>query len=390
MSDEHSIIPPSASDIWGPVDGCRLYPQMALIFPEEERESAVTGRVSHTFGEKMIRKHIFDEGEMPIRKDVVGACVDDVIVTHDMYDGAQVYATEVVRLFNSLNIPNKQLRLEHRVSCPDIHDEMFGTMDAEITGDDYIHNIDFKSGRIPVNADGNLQQTCYISGTMSEMEINGSTDQNTRVVKTIIQPFANDHMGPIRRWIGMGSDLRNDINILKKSALEVFGPDPLVRSGDHCCYCPGRFACSVALSSMENLAEMSTISSRVFVQNDMAALAANYSVAKRAESRIKKIRESLMNNIEAAIRSGKQVPGFEMNTKEGGLAYQISDDDVIAIGDDVGIPMYKKKLLTPKQAIQEGVPESIVHSIAKRTKSQVITEVNINKAKEVFYGNPNS
>lgn len=389
MSNEHAFLQPSAAGIWGGENGCRLYPTLHPLFFEKESEQAIRGRIGHDFGRMMIEKHIFDTGVMPIRKEVVGSVIEGITVDHEIYDGAQVYASYVVKLIEGLKIPDKMIFIERRVSCPDIHPEMFGTGDIFITGCDYLCNIDYKGGRIPVMADGNLQQTCYLSGMMSERGINGLSDQSLRVVKTIIQPFANDVHGAIRTWVGVGSDLRNDVNILKQSAIEVYSPDPIARSGEHCRFCDARYACSASLNAMDRLYEAAVVSSKNLIQDDAAALAANYSVACKAYDRIKKIRDALGEKIESQLRVGKAVPGYQLESVEGSLKYAVPPDTVIAIGAGSGIDLSVPKVLTPLQAIGEGMPEAVIQSICTKTSKMVVTEQSTNKAKEIFYGSTN-
>ena len=66
------------------------------------------------------------------------------------------------------------------------------------------------------------------------------------------------------------------------------------------------------------------------------------------------------------IRGGQSGPGYTIEQGEGRQRWVKSPAEVAALGDLMGIKLRKDAVVTPKQAIKAGLPETVVAGISDR------------------------
>jgi hypothetical protein len=387
----HSLIAPSMAGIWGPPEGCRAAPFIALKYPQEPTLDDQQGTAAHELGTAMIKAHV-DGGAFPLPGNVIGhPAGNGIIIDRDIYDSAQIYASDVVETIRSILSLRVFITLEQRITCPSIHPESFGTYDCCVVahGKDAISAIylwEYKNGHVDVDPFENWQCINYLSGIMDVYEVNGLADQRIQIVITVVQPNAYHNDGPVKRWTCRASDLRPFINILHASAEEVYEQQGrYVRSGKHCRFCPGRFACTAFIQSGMALYESA---GAVVLADDVQTIGTHYAIVTEAEERIRAIRKGLEAQIEPLLRSGQQVPGVHLGTTlSRSRDWTIPESEILAIGDANGINLRNESCCTPPEAERAGLDKDIVGSLSKRRETGLKVEKDdLTKIRRIFYG----
>ncbi len=220
---------------------------------------AKEGTAAHTLAERCLRENkdaadflgcsvvVFDDdkdplllhadGKPPVNYDSVSS---EFEVTEEMADAVQVYLDTVRD--DLRQYPAAELRIEHRFCLPDAHPDIGGTCDAVLVIPFYkVVVYDYKHGRgVTVDAEENTQAMIYAAGAawaedLDEVEI------------VIVQPRAGRKEGGVKRW----STSRTGLVVwvkgpLHDAALGAYQPNPPLRSGDWCRFCPATALCPEA------------------------------------------------------------------------------------------------------------------------------------------------
>lgn len=382
----HSIISPSTAHIWGPPNGCRAHPFIALQFLESETDDDRAGTAAHALAREMIEAHV-GGGKFPLPVEMIGEMsVNGVIIDRDIYDSAQIYATDVVETWRKENTTSPVL--EKSIVCPLIHSESFGTPDCYSRGssNNTIYIWDFKNGHVSVDPFENWQCINYLSGILDLYGINGKTDQTTRIVITIVQPNAYDGKGPVKRWECKASDLRNYFNILHASAEEVFEQaGTTTRSGAHCRFCPARFGCVSAIRAGLALYESRDASG---IAASPEAIGTHYAIVSEAYDRLTAVKKGLETQIESMLRSGQQVPGVRLDkTLSRSREWIIPEADLLITAQQAGINLCKETVMSPIEAERAGLGKDIVNSLSTRRETGFsVKRDDLNNVRRIFYG----
>lgn len=385
MTGQHAFLAPSSAEIWGPVDGCHAYPRISQNYPEEETEDSIKGKATHWLGSQMIEAKLGGKIPMPTRKNLKSP--DGVVIDFDMYDSAQIYARDVIQVFEGIK-GEAEIFVERQIPIPEVHPEQFGTPDCVLIGKNFIHVWDFKNGHVPVDVFGNWQMINYLAGLFTG---NGKEDQHTQVFMTVVQPQANDYSGPIKKWNGMMSDLRGRINTLKSSAEKCYEDNPVVRSGPHCRYCPARFECAPAIEGAARLYEAVGFADTYQNAEDPAIISANYVIVSEMLERVKALEKGMRERIESMLKAGIAIPGRYIEPTFGRETWTAPYEEVVALGDCMGVDLRKEALITPKQAASLFIEKNLDTSILKpyrhtpQTGGKLAIE-DLNKIRSIFYG----
>ena len=172
----------------------------------------------------------------------------DFTITKDDINMADTYVDYVTQRREELN---GKLLIEERGSASEIHEEIFGTVDALILGEgNRMAVIDFKTGGWPVDVVLNEQLMCYSLFALSRYG-----DENTIIEMTIVQPNkrAWHKDGQIRSFDIQAVDLVDwGLNILKPACEEAMSETPSFNAGNWCRFCAYKNDCETH-KSMEEL-----------------------------------------------------------------------------------------------------------------------------------------
>ena len=383
---KHSIIAPSSAAIWGKPDGCTGYVAMSAAYPEtEESEASKNGTASHELGEILIRMGQTagsDKITDSIRTDIVSKMSSDgVMFTDEMFNAAWEYADDV--LYELHTRRGARLEVEHRVTCPSIHTESFGTVDA-FMHDTFKQELivwDYKYGMGTVEAFENWQCINYVAGLLDYLQCE---EQHITVRIRIVQPRAFHKEGTIREWVIKASDLRVHINTLHNNAHRALGPDAGTLTGDHCKHCEARHACDVALTAGMKLYEIA--GKPLTVELDPNAMGIQLSVVKRAIRQLQYLESAYEEQVKSMLRGGKAVRGWYTMPKFGRVKWNKPYDEIVAMGDMMGKDLRKDPVaITPAQAIKLGVDKTLIAAYSEKPNNGLeLTETSTNKSREVF------
>jgi hypothetical protein len=227
----HSTFSPSSSNRWMVCQQSLIPPEgMHYVRDEEETQWAKDGTAKHKLGEWAISNNC----------DTVDALLMDMSfaglrVTTDMVEAADVYVN-AIRDLMTRDPSYNMLDLELRVSMPEIHEDMEGTLDARLYSEAKKHLIvgDAKFGWKVVEAAGNWQLRSYAIGATQDLEDLGYEVE--RITCFICQP--TDKFEPVKTVEYSRKDLKQFIRQMKQAT-----KGNAVQAGDHCEYCQRAHMC---------------------------------------------------------------------------------------------------------------------------------------------------
>lgn len=326
----HSIISPSESGIWSV---CTAYPQMKMRYPPRPAGSAAdAGTESHRLATRLINGA------------VKAAQIDD--------DSAKIYAQDVLNTLYGRK--NFFFDVETEIKCPAIHAQSYGTVDAYARFDDERLLIvwDYKHGMGIVEVYENWQLINYAAGLYRS----GYT-----VELRIVQPRASHRDGPIRTW--RPDNFEQYMTHLASAAAEVFSDNATLRSGSHCKYCPARHACPAAIEAGIGIYE--SASKPLPLDMPPEAMSNYLSVVTRGIESLTYLKNAFEDKIVASIRDGVNVPGWCLASAKGRRKWSRPIEEIMALGDAIGVDMRKPGVITPLQAKDKGLSVGIITSFSE-------------------------
>lgn len=382
MSGQHSILAPSAANIWGP-DGCPGWVAMAAAYPErEDSEAAREGTAAHELAPPVIEAALRGQ-PAPEPFDVAS---NGVAITDDMVESAELYTNDVIAVLRRTGVFRRDLTvIEELIACPDIHELCFGSPDMALyyPADHKLYVWDFKFGRVPVDVYENRQMTCYASGLMRKFGIDGLLDQSLRVEFRIVQPRAWHQDGSIRSWETTGAELRGLVNSLHNAANAALASMPTLKTGEYCRHCSALHACPAAAKA--GAAMLEAAQALAVMDLDANSIGVAYALAEQARARSDAIFTVLDEQVKHMIRRGQNVAGYRMDTKKGREMWAHPDDVIYQVGDLLGIELRKTKPLTPKQARAAGADPDLITTYSQQNPgAAVVVRDTTEKAQRIF------
>lgn len=371
---------PSDANIWGPSTGCHAFPLISQGYPQEETEDMKKGKAINWLGAEMLRAKLLRKSGMPLRNVTTP---EGVSFDYDMYDSAQIYARDAIRVIEKFSGKDTVLSIKIPMVSSCIAHEQRGTPDCVFSGKDFIHIWEFSNRHTPQPVFPNYKIINYLAMCFQG---DGYTDQKTKVYITIVQPSV--YTGePIQKWNGVMSDLRAYINTLSSSAGKCYAMDPKTCSGAHCRFCPARFECAAAINSGLMLYEAAGLSSQVSNSSDVNILSTNYTIVSELFERIKTIKNAMNERLMYLIKSGRTVPGRSIEPTYGRTVWNASPEEIELLGATYDISLRKDEFITPRQATKAGIPEEVIKQFCKTPLGAGrLVETDITKLRKVFYG----
>lgn len=381
--DIHSILPPSSAHIWGADKGCTGWVVMAQKYPEPEdgNEDTANGTASHKCGEQLIRAGIGWETKSALS--LGSAAPNGVVVTNEMIECAEIYATDVLETYRNMKDRQRvKIGVEDTIAINRVNNVCFGTADSWMY--DVVANIlyiwDYKYGHRFVEVFENLQGVCYAAGLIDKLKL----PDDCTVVFRIVQPRSYSSQGPIREWRVKMKQLFGLFGQLAMKAVQSLDPTAAkLQTGPHCRDCYPRFACPAALEAGVGLYEVAMKPTTHQLSN--GALGLQLSIIKRAIKQLESMEKAFEGQIEAKVKSGKAVPGWGVEQTVGREEWIKPVSEVIAMGRMMNINIEKPGAITPNQARKLGIPDVILMEYSGRTKKGLkVVEDNGLKARKAF------
>ena len=218
---------------------------------DPESDHAALGTAAHALAADCLRNRT-DAWEQ------VGSLYEGLKVDKDMADAVQTYLDFARDKFGWDEIAGRiktvATFIEEPFHVPELHEFMYGTADLAVfnAADRHLSIVDYKHGiGVVVEVKDNPQLKYYAVGMLAYLQLTKHVDTITTYV---VQPRGFHHDGPIRSFTYSLTEL------VKWLAMELIpGMDRTLvlhdtKAGEHCRFCPARFAACPAL--MENLKEL--------------------------------------------------------------------------------------------------------------------------------------
>jgi hypothetical protein len=353
MSDpgQHSILPPSsaARNIQCPASTLH-----EARFPEMGDDTASReGTAAHHAME--VR---FTPGAPSLVPDE-SAAPNGVIIDKEMIETAELLYDDVKATIGEPWLP--AVRVEMPVAIPRTHAQCWGTPDVHVYIPDYaLYVWDLKYGHGIVEVFENPQLIDYGSGLGTHYGM----PESTPVVFRIVQPRAYHKDGVIREWRTTLLALRALINIRSNAAHEALAPNPRFMVGPECDHCRGRHACDALQRAAGNAADISMRGHPL--EMSLTAIGTESLYLRRAMTLLKARISGLDEQMLAAIRKGQRVPHFTIERSNGRTVWAVPPKDAIAVARAMEVDISKPaEAMTPKQAIEAGLPADVVAGLSK-------------------------
>lgn len=240
--------------------------------------------------------------------------------------------------------------VEHKVEMPLIHEQSFGTPDFVVINDRETHIIDYKYGRVSIDAKDNLQLISYAAAYYRY-------DHTYHL--HIYQPRDFTSREPARVATYTADELAIHIARLQVTEAASMRDDAPLRTGDQCTYCAARYKCPALALATAKAYETATASDAY--DRTLEESAQELMLLQQAQGVINMRIKALSAYVEQALRNGEQVPQFRLAEKRGRETWSISAHEAAALADLHGVDIRKPiEVITPKQAISAGLPAEFV------------------------------
>lgn len=347
MSGAHSILPPSGAGAW---KLCGLWVAMNQAYPQADTPETLEGNAAHwVFAEMLAGRSVSEGMQAP----------NGVFITDEMIEGAEL-VVDTVRA----RIPaGTVLHVEEPVAIPRIHAQCWGTPDIWAFYGATLEVIDYKFGHRFVDEYENDQGVAYTAGIIDYLadvlgKGAGLLDQAIKVNFTVVQPRCFYKGAPVRTWSVMASDLRAHINQLANAAGVALAPNPPAVTNPECMDCPGRHACPALQQAAYRDAEFAVKSSPVELPPAAASL--ELRMLERSLGRLQARVDGMREAVATYIRQGHSVPFHRAEQGYGRQQWTMPTEQVLAMGQLMGVDLSKPGVKTPKQAIKSGVDEAVI------------------------------
>lgn len=348
----HFPLAASAAARWvacaGSVNLCALY-------PGEETPKSKEGTAAHW---------VTSETLLNVQPALGDTAPNGIEVTEEMLDGADMYVADVMGVAADVD---GALHVEKTMGCRLIHPECGGTPDA---WHHYMNNItiwDYKFGHGFVDVFENWQLITYAAGILEHLGVvPGALDDSLFTFTfRVVQPRNYHRDGPIREWRVKACDLRAHFNILRGAAEAAWlRVDAQCTPNDECGHCDGRRACEALQQS--GFKGMDCASSSTPLELSNAALGTELTLINHYLARLEARKTGLEEMAAAQIKLGGVVPGFALDSTVGRLGWTKPINEVIALGQMMGVEVSKPGVITPTQAIKAGLPDTVVAQYSGR------------------------
>jgi len=322
-------------------------------FPEEDTPQSLEGTAAHWVASESVLN-------VP---PVVTVAPNGVELTEEMFEGAEMYAEDVL----AISRIGGQLHVEKTMGCHTIHSDCGGTPDAWHHDSGNITVWDYKFGHGFVEVFENWQLIVYAAGILEQLGVGpgAKSDEFFTFCFRVVQPRNYHRDGPIREWVVKASDLRPYFNILRAAAEKAWlRVDAKCITNDACKHCSGHHACEALQQA--GFGGMEYAGSRVPLVLPNEALGLELSLLHHYLARMEVRKTGLEEMAAAEIKAGRIVPGFALETTSGRVAWTKPIEEVIALGQMMGVDISKPGALTPTQAIKAGLPDTLIATYSER------------------------
>ena len=355
---------------------------------ETVNTGAEEGTAGHEVCEMLLKTYV-NGTPLLYKKDVVGKLAENgVMFTEEMFEGAEDYVIEIIKLIKGDLSMRRDIHIEEKVKLDHIFPDMSGTPDCWIydSQSKTFHIFDYKFGFGIVDVFENPQLMIYLSGIIQMFPF----DESYKAVLHIIQPRAYHEEGSHRTWEFLASDIRGHINKLHFAAHVAMGDDGKESPGKHCRYCSARHICKALKSTVYNVIDVIAGNEPEILKG--SDLANELTLLEYASDLLEYRLTAIKEQVTFELRSGKQLNGWSIEQKIGRKRWlpEMGTEEIVEMGEMMEIALKKPTaLITPTQAIKKFKQLDVDVDIIEEYSEKPITgfklvKDDINKIKQIF------
>jgi hypothetical protein len=320
----------------------------AMHTVERDTDASREGTAAHDWAETVLCHRLWSH-KLP---DTNGHILSNgVALTDDIIENTQHYTNYCMTRHKAFTGVESRVDVHqiHPTDCYGICD--FTTYDPQTRT---LYVVDYKHGFVPVYADHNWQLVGYAVGCINRLQsesahAGGEPVIIDRIVCVIIQPRAYSKQTPVVDEWETTPDyiMQTMLPRLVHAARQHEATPHMCCTGSWCHNCNGILYCDAHREATTRAIDVSL--NGVGDSPSSESLGSEYTLLCRAEELIKQRKDSVSSHIDAQIRKGERIPSVSLTRGRSSWGW-VDQQEVIAIGEMIGVPMTKPKMLTVNQA----------------------------------------
>lgn len=329
---KHAPLAPSSA---ARIEACPGSVAMEAPFPDEETDDTRAGDAVHWAGASLLNGDQIAIGQV---------AENGVTLDAEMVDAAELWAGYILKRKQS---PVGRA-VEKLVRNGAIHPANYGTPDCRDYAPRHLYIDDLKYGHGYIEVVGNWQLINYAVLTLYEMMGGAWRNSDIDVTMTICQPRSYHRGSFIRSWTVKAFELVPYAEKLAAAFIEALSPYAKVIASDQCKDCKARHDCEASLSSAFHGVDVAyqPVPLKMRPEDKSATLKR----LRHAAARITAVMTGLEADIVASIGRGVRVPGFVNESGSGKTVWTVSKEEVLMLGEALGVSFDKPDTITPIQA----------------------------------------
>jgi len=294
--------------------------------PRPSSKDADTGTLLHN----IIALHLEGHGEF---KDYLGMQYEGITLTQEMIDNKLEVALKLLGEIDPGNV--MEYAVEQRVDFGTQLPGVFGSTDLIGRVGDRVISLDWKFGDgVTVEAEENPQGMFYTAAAMYNPDLAWVFDGAKDVEIVIVQP------PNVRRWVTTFDRLRLFERELVLAVKQAQGPNPPLRTGDHCRWCNAKPICPAMNGAQDRVMALA------LKELDVKQLGAALDQVDLVEQRINDLRALAQQVLE----NGGTVPGYKLVAKRATRKWADDAAAEAALRAVIGDEATETSVISPAQA----------------------------------------
>jgi hypothetical protein len=367
--DQNNLLRPSRAAIRMKCPGSYNLEKNVKDIPSKE---ALEGTIVHR-----IIQELFDNFDQAIiyNKKILGLCEEaNIPLTTEMIECAKLFVHHV-------SSQGTDIHVEEFMTIENIHSNCAGTPDAWFIKECCLYLYDFKYGHKYIDVIENWQLIEYAAGILKNIS---GVSNIKEVIFCIVQPRCYS-ASTVRTWKAHTASLLDYFDKLKIAEKKAMQFDAPRLPSTICKLCKAKNICPELTDFAANLLQELPNNLVPLKSEDVLFTGAYLKELLEYKEIFEAHIDIVQETIKHQIKTGKFVEFFELSQSLGHRKWSSERGVLKNIGDLFGVNLAVNDLISPAQAIKNGMPEEIVNSHSTRELGQPkLTLINATKVKEKF------
>lgn len=300
-------------------------------------------------------------GVAPAIGDMLG---NGLSVTREMVEGAEMFAKDLADFV----VPPEALQVEQSLALTSVREDCVARPDFFYV--DVARRVvciwDYKFGHRYVDAFDNWQLALYAAAIAEHHQL----EHDWQVRICVVQPRCYSDMQRVRYWMTDIATVMHKALVASRSARRIGDVNAEAATGPQCLDCRAKRGCRAFQAVSQWACDVAADASPRDLSS--AELAAELRILQTAAERLKGRIVALEAQAVQEIKLGKHVPGYHLEQARTNEKWTVPDEEVLALGAMLGVDLAKPaSAMTPKQARDAGVDESVVAAYSMRPQGEL-------------------